>query len=131
MNVIFFDGVCNFCNRWVNRLLKWDKRMLFHFSSLQSNYARQTLNKYGISDNRILDGIVLLEGNRLHLKSKAVFRIVLLLGFPYSILSLFRVLPTTFTDAIYDIVAANRYKWFGKSESCSVPEPDVKQRFID
>ncbi|MBW4790688.1 DUF393 domain-containing protein, partial [Alcaligenes faecalis subsp. faecalis] len=83
------------------------------FSSLQSNYAKQTLLQYGIDENRILDGIVFLEGSNIYYKSKAVFLIAQLLGFPFSIMSVFRYLPAVITDFIYDFISTNRYKWFG------------------
>lgn len=129
-NIIFFDGVCNLCNGAVQFILKRDKTEVFSFASLQSEFAQAHLRNFP-NLPKDLDSIVYSEGGKTWYKSAAVFRIAKKLGGIYRVVNIFRVLPGSWNDKLYDYIAKNRYRWFGKKESCMVPDPALKSRFLD
>ena len=115
--VILFDGVCNLCDASVRFVMRHDKKKRFYFASLQSDAAKKVLLHY-TDKNNDLNSIVLIEENKILLKSDAVLEICKGLGFPWNVFNSFRILPKRLRDRIYDWVANNRYKWFGKNEYC-------------
>lgn len=129
--VILFDGVCNLCNGTVRFIIKRDKTRHFRFGSLQSEAGRRLMEQRfpGTADR--LDSIVLIEGDRTYTHSDAVLRILRRLGPGWAFLSLLRVIPRFFRDFVYRRIAGNRYRWFGKQETCMVPSPELKFLFID
>lgn len=128
-HIIFFDGVCNLCNGAVNFVIKHDTENLFHFSSLQSDYAKEVLgDNYPRGDH--FDTIIYSEQSRLYYRSEAVLRIAKKLGFPFSMVYGVIVLPGSLRDLIYRFISRNRYKWFGKKDQCMIPKPEVKSRFL-
>lgn len=127
--IILFDGVCNLCNSSVQFIIKRDTAGYFKFASLQSESGQTLLKKCGLNNN--LNSFVLIENNKVYLKSSAALRVCSKLGTGWRILSIFRFLPPFIRDFLYDIVAKNRYKWFGKEESCMLPLPEWKERFLD
>ncbi|WML26672.1 thiol-disulfide oxidoreductase DCC family protein [Neobacillus sp. OS1-33] len=127
--IILFDGVCNLCNTSVKFIIKRDSEGQFKFASLQSETGQTLLRMHGL--NKDLNSFVLLEDDKVYLKSSAALRVCRKLGSAWPALSLFRFLPPFIRDLLYDFVAKNRYKWFGKEESCLVPSPEWKQRFLD
>jgi predicted DCC family thiol-disulfide oxidoreductase YuxK len=129
-SIIFFDGVCNLCDATVHWVIKHDKKNVFRFASLQSDFAKKTLQDY-TTKKPIPDSLVLLENNKIYVKSDAALRIVKKLSGIYSLLYAFIVLPRFVRDLIYDLVAKNRYKWFGKKENCLIPEASLMSKFID
>ncbi len=129
-SIIFFDGVCNLCDATVHWVIKHDKKNVFRFASLQSDFAKKMLQDY-TTKKSIPDSLVLLENNKIYVKSDAALRIVKKLSGIYSLLYAFIVLPSFVRDLIYDLVAKNRYKWFGKKENCLIPEASLKSKFID
>ena len=131
-NLIFFDGVCELCNSSVDFLLKRDRKNLFLFASLQSEEAKEILlkNNYPIEDIEGLSNIVYLRKGRVEIKSKAVLFILWDLAGWYRILSCGFIIPTFFRDWAYDIIAKNRYRWFGKKETCRIPTPNEKEKFL-
>ncbi len=129
--VLLFDGVCNLCNNSVNFILDRDKKERFFFASLQSDYANYMLSKFGDDANN-LDSVVLIHQGRLYKKSRAVLRAAKLIGRGWQLLYfIFIIIPTFIANPVYDIIARNRYKWFGKRESCRMPTLDIKARFLD
>ncbi|MBE0569912.1 MAG: thiol-disulfide oxidoreductase DCC family protein [Ignavibacteriaceae bacterium] len=128
--IILFDGVCNFCNFWVNFVIKRDKKNLFRFAALQSEKAKELTSRISF-DTSNLDTFVLIEGEKFFTKSTAALMISKKLNGPIKILSLFFILPKFFRDFIYDMVAKNRYKIFGKRESCRVPTKEDKLKFLE
>jgi len=124
--IIFFDGDCLICNRFVQLLLRIDRRKKFLFSSLQSEFARTALKN--IPKNT--DSIVFLSPAGTYLKSEAVLKIFKQLGFPYITCYLLKILPLKWRDALYDYFAKNRYRWFGKNEFCTIPSKSERERFI-
>jgi predicted DCC family thiol-disulfide oxidoreductase YuxK len=124
--IILFDGVCNLCNGFVQFVLERDGAGRFRFASLQSEAARRVLKGEPPAET-----IVLLERGRTYLKSAAALRIARGLRFPWPILYAFVVIPRPLRDVIYDWVARHRYAWFGKRESCMLPSPQMRGRFLD
>ncbi len=131
--VILFDGVCNLCNSTVRWVIERDKEGRFDFASLQSDVARRELGK--VMDTKEIDAlpdsIVLLDSDGVHVRSAAALRILRGLGSWFLLLRLGVVLPGPIRDAIYDMVARNRYRWFGRRDTCMIPTPDVAARFLD
>jgi predicted DCC family thiol-disulfide oxidoreductase YuxK len=127
-HIIFFDGVCNLCNGAVQFVLKNDKHNVFKFASLQSNFAQKLLIERNLPSHDF-DTIILLENGRIYTKSNAIFRIARKLPNFYW-LSYFSILPQAFTDFCYDIISKNRLKWFGKRESCWLPNKELNERFL-
>lgn len=126
--IIFFDGVCPLCNGFVDFVLKRDIQHHFFFCSLQAKTAQQLLNAQDLS----LDSVVYSEDGKIFKKSKAVLRILFYMGSYWSLLSiLLSIFPRFIADFFYDFVANNRYRWFGKYDTCTLPTPEQKQYFLD
>lgn len=127
--MILFDGICNLCNASVQSIIKRDKRALFHFASLQSGSAEELLKPYKTALEGV-DSIVLLTDDGIYIKSEAVLQISRSLSGFVRVLPIFRIIPKSLRDAIYDWIARNRYGWFGKREVCMIPTPDLESRFL-
>lgn len=126
--VIFFDGVCGLCNRWVDFVLAHDRRRVFRFAALQGETARDWLQ---IAPDQPLNSVVLCDGNGIHRKSDAIWRMLLALGGFWNVPGwLLRLTPRPIRNWGYDLVACNRYRWFGKKETCRLPTPDERSRFL-
>jgi predicted DCC family thiol-disulfide oxidoreductase YuxK len=123
--IILFDGVCNLCNGFVQFVLKRDSHGRFRFASLQSDAARRLLGPEGPRET-----IVLVEAGKTYVKSAAGLRIVRGLRFPWPLLAVCAVIPRTLRDRLYDWVARNRYRWFGKRDACMLPTPQMRGRFV-
>ena len=128
--IILFDGVCNLCNGAINFIIKRNSKATLKFASLQSDTGKQLLKEYNI-DSLKTDSIVLIDSNKAFLKSDAALRIAKDLDDAYPLLYSFIIIPAFIRNSIYDLIARNRYKWFGKKESCMIPTPDLKSRFLD
>lgn len=126
--VILFDGVCNLCNSSVQWIIRRDGRARFRFASLQSSYAQNLPLLQGLV---LPDSLVLIADGKVYVKSSAALRIAGLLGFPWLLLKGGLIIPRFIRDAVYDFIARNRYRWFGKQEFCMMPSPELKSRFID
>jgi predicted DCC family thiol-disulfide oxidoreductase YuxK len=129
-NVILFDGVCNLCNGWVRFVLERDHKRNFLFASLQSDIAQSLARQFNFALTDF-DSIILIENPTYSIKSEAALKILKGLGGVWSLFSIFTILPQSWRDSIYDFVAKNRYRWFGKLERCMVPTPDMRSRFLD
>lgn len=127
--IILFDGVCNFCNFWVNFVIKRDKKDLFRFAALQSEKAKEFSDKFNF-DTSSMNTFVLIDGDHLYTKSTAALKICKQLTGPIKIFYPFISLPKFFRDFIYDLVAKNRYKFFGKRDSCRIPTAEEKLKFL-
>lgn len=130
MSLILFDGVCNFCNASVNFIIRRDPKGVFRFAPLQSEAGKKTLQKFHLSTTD-LDTMVLIEGDRFFTRSSAGLRIARRLTGLWPLLFIFIIIPKFLRDAVYNLVARNRYKWWGKRDACMVPTPEVKKRFLD
>jgi predicted DCC family thiol-disulfide oxidoreductase YuxK len=128
--IILFDGVCNLCNSAVQFIIKHDKKDAFRFVALQSDLGLEICKHIGV-DQKSMDSIILYEpGIAYYYKSEAALEIASQLGSFYSLLAIFKILPAKFSNFIYDWIARNRYKWFGKKESCMIPTPELKSKFL-
>ena len=126
--IVLFDGVCHLCDRSVRFVLERDLDTRFHFAPLQSVLGKKLLEKHGLPPDSI-DGMVLIDRGTVHTKSSAALRITGQLSFPWRTGILFLVIPKPLRDAVYGVVARHRYRWFGKSESCMVPDSRWESRF--
>ena len=131
--VILFDGVCNLCNSTVQWVIERDKEGRFDFATLQSDAARRELGKVmgEKAINALPDSIVLLDSDGVHIRSAAALRIVRRLGSRFTLLRLGILLPRPIRDAVYNLIARNRYRWFGRRDTCMTPTPDLAARFLD
>ncbi|MGA9637288.1 thiol-disulfide oxidoreductase DCC family protein [Flavobacterium sp.] len=128
--IILFDGVCNLCDASVQFILKNDKKDVFRFVALQSELGKEIIQYLGINTNKT-DSIVLYEpGNAYYYKSQAALTIAGELGGMIGVLGIFKILPSGLSDRIYDYIAKNRYKWYGKKESCMIPTAEIKNKFL-
>lgn len=127
--VVLFDGVCNFCNRSVNFILDRDVHRHFRFAALQSDAGQAVLRHFGLRTDDF-DTAVLVEHGRAYTKSSAALRIARGLGGWWSLLALLLAIPPFLRDAAYDLLARNRYRWFGKADSCRMPTPEIRDRFL-
>ncbi|MFW0716838.1 thiol-disulfide oxidoreductase DCC family protein [Pedobacter sp. N23S346] len=128
--VIFFDGVCNLCNASVQFAIEHDQKDLFKFTALQGEYAKKVLPQFGIDLNKI-NSIILVENDQLYTKSSAALKIAKHLNGLWPVLYVFMIIPKFIRDAVYDVIAKNRYRWWEKQESCWVPTPALKSKFLD
>jgi predicted DCC family thiol-disulfide oxidoreductase YuxK len=131
--VVLFDGVCNLCNATVNFLIDRDPHGTLRFAALQSAAGRKVLEGAGhpAPEGGDPDTIVLVEGGRVHERSSAVLRVVRHLRWGWPLLASFVIVPPVLRDALYRWVAARRYRWFGRSETCRVPTPELRARFLE
>lgn len=129
--IILTDGVCNLCNSLVLKIIKYDKKNTFLIANLQSEAGKELITYLGI-DTKKIDAIILYEpGVSYEIKSNAALKIMEDFGGFWRISKILYVFPVGFRDVIYDIIAKNRYKWFGKKESCMMPTPEIKAKFLD
>ena len=127
--ILLFDGVCNFCNRWVNFIIRHDKKNKFRFAALQSEAGKRLLKKYSISEKE--ESAILIYNEKIYLKSSTGLHVLYHLGGIYSLAFVFIIVPTYIRDFYYEIIARNRYKWWGKRNECMIPSDDVKERFLE
>jgi predicted DCC family thiol-disulfide oxidoreductase YuxK len=128
--IILFDGVCNLCNSAVQFVVKHDKNDVFRFVAIQSDLGQEILKYIGI-DSENIDSIVLYEpGIAYYYKSEVALEIARNLGGIFHLGTIFRIIPTGIRNQFYDYIAKNRYKWYGKKESCMLPTPELKAKFL-
>jgi predicted DCC family thiol-disulfide oxidoreductase YuxK len=127
--VVLFDGVCNLCNNSVQFIIARDPTGYFHFAALDSEAARRLLGENAVSDS-LPDSVVVIEHGRVHTRSAAALRIARRLRFPWPLIFAFIVVPRPLRDMVYDLIARNRYLWFGRRDTCMVPTPELQARFI-
>ena len=127
--IVLFDGVCHLCDGAVRFILKRERAAELKFAPLQSDSGKSLLQKYGYPSG-YLDGLILIENNRAHDRSSACLRIAGKLSFPWNLLFPLLIIPKPLRDFIYGIIASARYRWFGKKESCSLPQGEDQARFL-
>lgn len=130
--IILFDGVCNLCNGAIQWIIERDKEELFRYASLQSDLGKKMLVDRQIDPQKI-DSIVLVEPNvAYYLKSTAALQIGIKLGSNYKFFAkILLLIPAFVRDAVYDFIARNRYRWFGKKAKCWIPNPELQKLFLD
>ena len=127
--IILFDGVCNLCNGAVQFVIKRDQQNQFRFASLQSEFGQKILREQGV-DPQNPQSFILKDGNQVYTESTGALKVAKYLGGFWAWLYAFIVVPRFIRDAVYRWIAKNRYKWFGKQESCWVPTAALASRFI-
>ncbi len=127
--VLLFDGVCNFCNGTVNLIIRLDRKGKIRFAPLQSEIGQEVLGTFGYSGKE-LSTIVLISDGKIHTRSDAALQIFKHLGGGWHLLRAFAVIPRPVRNAVYDWIARNRYRWFGKQDACMVPTPEIRSRFL-
>lgn len=129
--IILFDGVCNLCDASVQFIIKNDKNDVFRFVAIQSELGQQLIKYLGIDTSKT-DSIILYEpGIAYYFKAEAALRIAKELKSWYKILYIFIKIPNGIKNGVYDFIAKNRYKWYGKKEACMIPTPELKKKFLD
>lgn len=128
-NIVLFDGECNFCDSSVQFIIKRDRKNRFQFASLQGETGRKLVNEHNIPENT--DSMLLITNDKAYLKSSAALHVAKQLKGFWKLLFVFILIPRPLRDFVYDIIAKNRYKWFGRKESCMIPSPEMRHRFFD
>jgi predicted DCC family thiol-disulfide oxidoreductase YuxK len=128
--IVLFDGICNLCNSSVQLIIENDSKNLFQFASLQSAFGQKFLQENNLPDDAF-KSIVLIDGEKFYTKSEAALRIGKELDGLYKVLRIFLWTPKFIRDFVYDYIAKNRYKWYGKRDSCWIPTDELKQKFLD
>src|SRR5262249_43935000 len=127
--IVLFDGVCNLCSSSVQFVLKKEKEPRLKFASLQSETGKQLLKKYQVDSSKV-DSIVFIKNDKAYIKSGAALRLTTYLRGLYPALYGFLIIPPFIRNWFYDWIAAHRYKWFGKTEACMIPNPELRSRFV-
>jgi predicted DCC family thiol-disulfide oxidoreductase YuxK len=128
--LILFDGVCNLCNASVQYIVKHDQQDIFRYTALQSDVGKEIIEKFKI-DTTKMDSILLYSKERgIYYKSTAALKIALQLGFPINLMTIFLIIPAFIRNWVYDYIAKNRYKWYGKKEECMIPTAELKSKFL-
>lgn len=128
--IVLFDGSCNLCNSSVHFIIDRDPGKNFYFAPLQGKIGRQLQRECDLDIGQ-LDSIILFEATRVYTRSTAVLRIARRLAFPWCLAVALRILPAGIRDYLYDLLARNRYRWFGQRESCRMPTPESRERFLE
>ncbi len=126
--ILLFDGVCNHCNAWVNFIIKRDRKKKFKFAALQSEEGKKLIAQYNIPAE--MDSAMLIDNGNVYLKSDVGLRIMKHLGGIYYSVYFLSIIPKPLRHFIYDLVARNRYKWWGKRNECMTPAEELKERFL-
>ena len=127
--IILFDGVCNFCNRAVNFVVKRDKNSIIKFATLQSNFSKQLLETKGFQLEE--DSFALIENNKIFFRSTAALKVCRYLKGLWPLIYGLIIVPKFLRDAVYDVIAKNRYNWFGKKDVCMMPTANMRSRFLN
>jgi predicted DCC family thiol-disulfide oxidoreductase YuxK len=127
--VILFDGVCNLCNQSVQFVIRHDPRSNFRFAALQSDFGQSVLREHHLHDEELLS-VVLLTGTRVYERSRAALEIARRLNGLWPLMYVFVIVPPFIRDLVYDWIARNRYRWFGRRDECMIPTPELRARFI-
>ena len=128
--IILFDGVCNLCNGSVQYVIRHDRYAIFKFASLQSDSGQQLLHKYNLPQSNF-NSFVLIQDDKAYTRSTAALKVAAKLSGIVKLLYGFIIVPAFIRDAVYNFIARNRYKWFGKKDTCMIPTPALKSRFLN
>ena len=128
--IILFDGVCNLCNGAVQFVIKHDLDGKFLFASLQSTEGQKILQQYRLPVNNF-NSFVLLQDEKVYTRSTGALKVAKQLQTPWQLLYAFIIVPEFIRDAVYNLIANKRYQWFGRKDSCMIPTPELKKRFLN
>jgi predicted DCC family thiol-disulfide oxidoreductase YuxK len=127
-SIIIFDGICNLCNKFVNFIIDRDSKMYFKFATSQSKFGQAIFQKFHLSS--IPETIVLIEAGQCYMRSDAVLKVIMRLDGFWPLLHSLKLIPRPIRDAVYSLIARNRYRWMGKQEVCRIPTVEVQKRFL-
>jgi len=127
--VVYFDGICNFCNGVINFIMRNDRNDYFRYTPLQSESGQKFLREHQFPTQR-LDTFYLAENGKIYSHSAAVLRIVKHLGWKYSWMHGFIIVPAFFRDFFYEVISKNRYRWFGRKDQCMIPTSEERSKFL-
>lgn len=126
--LIIFDGICNICNKWVDILIRQDKKKIFYFASLQSDFGKEILQRFPAN----ADSAILIHTGKIFTNSDVIVEAARILGGKWLMVHfLLKLTPRIIRNGVYTLIARNRYKWFGKRKECLVPDERFMERFID
>ncbi|MBT3189012.1 MAG: thiol-disulfide oxidoreductase DCC family protein [Anaerolineae bacterium] len=128
--IVIFDGICNFCNGSVNFIIKRDPKGVFSFAPMQSEIAQELMQKHKIEKEE-LDTFLLFKNGSVYDRSDAALEITRNLTGFWHLFQIFKILPKAIRDGLYNLFARNRYALFGKRDSCMIPTPEIRKRFIE
>lgn len=128
--LLLFDGVCNLCNHTVQILLKIDTKGVLKFASLQSPLGKAILNSTNLELEGV-DSVVLVYQGRIYIYSSAIVKLGEIVGGKWKVMKILKLIPPRLLDVMYRWIARNRYRVFGKQESCMIPTPELRTRFIE
>ena len=128
--IVLFDGVCNFCNATVRFIIRKERKPELKFASLQSETGQSLLKKYNIEQDK-WGSFVLIEDGKAYLRSSAGLRLCGRFKGLWPMMKIFLIVPAFIRDGVYNFISKNRYKWWGKSVSCQIPSPELRNRFIE
>lgn len=130
--IIFFDGVCNLCNNFIDQIIKKDKKKIIYYSSLQADVTKDLLKPFNVEvTDKTMSTIFFYENGKLFKQSTAVLKVYTNLGSGYKIAAkLLLVIPSFIRNLVYNFIAKNRYRFFGKKETCRLPTKEEKNQFI-
>ncbi|USP55783.1 hypothetical protein J2N67_006032 (plasmid) [Bacillus thuringiensis] len=128
-NIILFDGECNFCNQSIQFIIRRDTFGNFQYASLKGDVGRKLLERYNIDVN--IESMVLIKNREYYIKSDAILNICKELDYPWKLAVFLLLIPKTIRNFVYDKFSKNRYKLFGKQNTCQLPPPEIRKRFLD
>ena len=128
--IILFDGVCNLCNSSINYVIDHDKKDVFRFASLQSELGKTIQDYLGIKNTNLDTIILYIPNEAYYIKSTAALKIMITFSGIWKLMQLFTIIPAPIRDFVYNYIAKNRYKWYGKQESCRIPTIELKSKFL-
>lgn len=129
--LILFDGVCNLCNTSIQYVIKHDKHNVFMFAPLQGKSGQKIIKDFNIDTSKTDSIILYNEKKGISYKSTAALKIATKLGFPQNVLGVFLIVPVFIRNLVYDFIARNRYKWYGKKDACMIPTSELKSKFLE
>jgi predicted DCC family thiol-disulfide oxidoreductase YuxK len=128
--IILFDGVCNLCDNVVQFIIRHDKEDIFRFVAIQSDLGQEIVKHISVDTTKIDSILLYVPGQAYYYKAEAAIKIARGLGGIYSLLTVFSILPMSISNSVYDFIARNRYKWYGKKSECMIPTPELKSKFL-
>jgi predicted DCC family thiol-disulfide oxidoreductase YuxK len=129
--LVLFDGVCNLCNSSVQFIIRNDKKNIFLFAPLQGKTGQEVISNFNIDTSQTDSILLYSQKNGISERSTAALKIVRRLRFPFNILTVFLIIPNFIRNWVYDLIARNRYRWFGKQDACMIPTPELKSKFLE
>jgi len=129
VNIVLFDGICNFCNSSVNFIMDHDEENYFKFAAIQSEPGQELMKKFGL-DPVNLTTFIFVQGDKYYTKTTAALKVAKHLGFPWNLSYIFIIVPPFIRNITYNIIAKYRYKWFGKKDACRIPTPEEREKFL-